>query len=288
MPTRLNQIFQLSTGTNKKTTVTRTGGWQEGLWHSADNHDTVIAAFERPGGNAGRSPKMLRLGLMPEQGVLIGYRLQTYQIIGTKLIPTGGARVIRLGLRGTWVQPDDAPQLALECRFGFQTSASRITARLSALPNDQCQGGEFHPSGAYNRMVEAYFASLADAWGSILIDRTELALQKINQVSDAGVVSGLIPLDGFAAGDTAVIRASLDECRRRRGGRFLVSAVNAGLGTITLSGWPWGLTNKGTVYRLVRNFFAFSNPTMRWEQVVERKVGAPFARFRGRSKRRML
>lgn len=286
MPVRIDQIFSVSTGTSPLANVQRVGGWKEQLWFGGTSSSAALTAYQQVVGGVGVSLQTARLALSPNAVKLVGLRIQPYTFSGLDLIPTGGMLPKPVGLPGTALELLDGAGSALEMRMGFTDVARQTTLRLEGLARPQIVGGEAKFDAAYAAAVNQWLLCLNGRFGSVLLNPGGVTYQKIKSITAEGLVTGRVRLVGLPRLSTVVVRSSLDTCRRRRGKRTWVFSVDVGVGTIVIADWPWGATTGGTIYSVARDFVTYSASRSRFEKLVQRKIGGPFDRFRGRSVRR--
>jgi hypothetical protein len=290
MPTKVTLKFQMPTGTSAQSPLSRMAGWSESFWHPSNEHGLVKEALTlQAAGNAPQSPLQRRRAILPPAALIVAYAMQSYNQVGPKLIPVGGAEVIEVtDGRGTWPRLNDIPGMSLILDFAHMDHSTRTQTTIRGVPDDEVTGGEFDPvEGEYRTAVSNYMLYLGVNFGSIIIDRRNHPKHKIATISGDGLVTGLLPIAGINPNQWVSILRSRDDCGRLRGGYFQVQAVVGINLQLQLSGWHWGETRGGTLILHERVWARYNWDRSNIGRAVPRKVGAPFAKFVGRSRRRL-
>lgn len=289
MPCQVKLIFQVTTRTNADSPVARTGSWTESFWHTSNDLGVVAAAVQAPGGDASASVISKRCRLLPEAAAIVAFRLQGYDFPNFVPLPVGPSFPKRLRAPGAFEGDQDIPQMGCQLSMAFVNQPVRTQYVLRCLPDALVRGGELDFGDTnYGTRIQEYTRALAANFGSIIILRVGNDPSRIRRVTADGTLHGLTPVRGFAAGQKADVRHSRDACGKRRGGIFIVDAVNAD-GTIKLRGWPpeYGQTTGGSVIAYARDWVAYDANRSRYVRAVPRKIGLPFDRYRGKQKRRL-
>lgn len=286
MPSKVTMIFHQQTGDPEAVGFVRTAGWTESVWVNTNDHTLIRQLIELPGGMAPNSIIHQRRRILSTTGTIRGYRIQSYNLIGQQLLPTGGMTPRSYGGAGQ-AGDADSPGLALLIRMNHDTIPASVRLRTAGIPDGWVVGGEVGPA-ADLLAIGGYIGALARSFGSILIDPLQAPVV-IRSITGNGVITGVLPISGLAVNTIVKVAGSLDACRRRRGGVYVITEIGNPAGTIKINGWQWGPTTGGKVRRHVRGFYQFSATGSDWLKNIVRKVGAPFDQFRGRrsSRRRV-
>lgn len=281
VPTKIVILFQQTTGVSPDepsvgySGIQRTAGWSESLY-GPDNIASLISLLKGP-----RAPGVFpllqaRANILCNEGSIIGVRL--YQ---------GGAGKGQLlsasysGQNGTADQPGASLQISAT---STTTGQSRRWLLRGQVDND-IVAGEWDPDNQTVTRYTEYFASLA---GLGWMAQTNTGQVNIFNISVAGLVTTTAPA-GFAVGQIVTLKnVTLDSTGNRIGGKYVVSAIGP-LGTnFTIAGWLGISAQGGTAGITGSAFQDFAGATMSVVRTSFRKVGRPFAGYRGRRSRRRV
>jgi len=274
MPQRVTFLFQITTTPqNRSDAAPHTGGWSESWWSN-----TPVDL----GGSFVQGLAQGRARLLPAQGSIVGVRSAIYTLSGNKLLP-GGSSTGKLQYPGSASRPTDLPQVALEMTGSTagQPNASRFTLR--GMPDEIMVGGEYQPDSAFRGAVTAFCNRLVTAGWSFV--GRDLSKPSANILSIAGGVMTLDASIGAAAGDYVRMRRVYDDDVNPVKGAYRVTLV-AGAGTVlTLANMDATVSVANGSARVDEiKLFAFSEVSP--SRAVVRKVGRPFAGYRGRQSKR--
>lgn len=274
MISRLTLLMQLTTAPESFTVSTaRTAGWSESFWQAS-----AINATD-PGIN---DLCKVRAALLPETAAVIGFRISLYDLDGKTLTPRGSSTG-KVFYPGTPNQITDLPQVALEFsgRALGNANSSRFTCR--GVPDIFMVGGEYQPSPAYKRKVTEFCAELVDTpyyfMGRDLSQPSARVLSIVNNIltvtndiganaNDYVIFKRVYTLQGES------LRGSYSVETRTDATHYVLRGLPAGT-NVGVSG-----TVRKDVMALQR--FGIVQPT----RAVVKKVGRPFAAYRGRASKR--
>jgi len=274
MPFRYDMIFQLTTAPAQATkAIAHTGSWSESHWrdNALDQTNQVLNRLLRA-----------RAGMLPKQAAMVGLRVGNFTIQGNRLLP-GQTSLRKFTKPGPATYNCDVPQMALELS-GSTSGLNNSKFAARGMPDDQVLNGEYNPVNGWDGQLNEYMQALSgDGWqmlGRVLSNPTF----KIVSISISGVctLSILVP---FANG--AQIR--LLRCKDVNGSPVagVYNASQVAGSTFLLDGWPAGVAVQNSGAARVDAIDLYTFVDVEVSRVVVRKVGRPFAGYRGkRSKRR--
>lgn len=275
MPYRVTLLCQLTTAPTQRADASpHTGGWSESFWRAgavALSDSVVQDLLTR------------RARLMPTEASIVGVRIGNYNISANKLVPVGSStgKVERPGYPGLSC---DYPGIGLSFAGSSAgvPNASRFAIR--GMPDEEIRNGEYTPDSTYKGAVTQFCNTLTNGWGFIGRDLS-VASQKVmsiagNVVTLAGLIGAVVP------GDNMILNRVTDDDDDPVKGSYYITNVNPVTFAYTLSGFPaTTLTSAKGTARVDRiAFFAFSAVSP--SRAVGRKVGRPFASYRGRASKK--
>ena len=222
MPVRLDIIINFTTQVaNRNVATPRSGQFTEGFWINGPPGDYLAAA--QLWGTA-------RSFLLPVQASVVGYRVQSYSILGNRLLPggTSGGQFIYPGQINWSINlPQDALELSVQ--GAGVPNVSRPTLRC--LPDEVTINGEYAPNLAWTTILPLYFgvfpqiaAKIGVPVGFLGRDKTQAAVRIIG--FGGGIVNTLGPIPGVNVNQNFVrfLRA-YDSSGNPVKGSYLVTAV---------------------------------------------------------------
>jgi hypothetical protein len=226
----------------------------------------------RPGGVPGLLPG--RTLVLNNAGTIIGVRLYG-----------GGAgkgQLLNLGYTGQ-AGARDMPGVALQCSATSNTTGQSRRWLLRGIPDDQIIRGEWTPESVHIQAMQGYFASLA---GFGWLAQTNSGQVNVFSVSANGSVTTTAPV-GFAVGSIVTFKnVTISSTGLRIGYKGVVTAIGPLNTNFTVGAWPYASGGGGTVGVTGSGFQDFAGATKSVVRATYRKVGRPFAGYRGRASRR--
>jgi len=261
--------------------ISHTGGWSEGFW-----------ATEAPGAFQDKWHAILtaRAKFLPKQAQIVGFRTQTYEIAGNKLMPLGASA-------GAYRYPGsvrfdcDQPQVTLRARATAQGAQNTASLYMRGIPDSWVFGGEYDPVDDANTLLSAYYRQLITKGAGFIGRNLNIGSVRVLNVIDLGGNSGSAitcnaAVPGVALNDFVRLIRVRDVNGKSIEGVYNVTNVNGAVITVrALSGRtvlaPSGLCRKDS---LAFNTFG----VIATQRITTKRVGSPFEKYRGRrSKRRV-
>lgn len=274
MLTRITILMQITTAPNDRTEADpHTAGWSESYWVNGDIATATVSVQEL---------LTKRALLLPAQGAIVGVRNAKYDIVGNALVPKG-ASTARLRKAGSGTYGTDQPgvSLMLACTGTNVPNATKMCIR--GIPDVVIIGGEYGPDTTFKGRMTQFTTLLKSGWGFVGRDLSQPA-QKV--ISIAGnVVTLAATVGGNNNVDNLIFKKVRDNDGNPVKGSYLMTA-GGGTATYTLAG---GLNRTKTVpggtARLDKIAF-FTFQTVDVDRAVLRKVGRPFASYRGKASKK--
>jgi len=277
MPFRVSFLFGLTTEPVSLTVSSaHSAGWSENIWIQNDPDLTAKITRLAP----------LRCSMLPIQGSMIGWRTQSYTIVGNKLIP-GGSASIRQRFPGNARYQCDVPQMCLSVTLPAQGAPNKAQFKLRGIPDGQVTGGEFNELDAFGqKLIDWKNQLIADSWCMLGRNLTNPSSNVLSIVGNVLTVDVALP--GVVANTTYIrLRKVKDVLGRPVVGTFLVTAI-AGT-SYTLAGWTHpsnvGISGSCRVDSLV--VLPIANVQFPTGRITVKKVGRPFESYRGRASRKI-
>lgn len=253
------------------------GGWSESFWWASDVVTDLINALQI---GAGGAPGLLpsRAALLPNSSAIVGIRLYS-----------GGAgkgQSYGFSYPGNPALSTDVPQMALLCKTGPVGTAVTRRFTIRGVPDAEVTTGEFTPDANYVTAIQAYFLALGN-FAFYAIDPSS-PQAKIAEISDAGVVKLVDPVNPFGVNQWVTIQKTLNAAGQFVTRRVQITAIGINPAQITVANWTDGPCTKGKA--VVKQLFLYvCNPAVsRVSRVVVRKVGRPSELYRGRRSKRKV
>ena len=250
-------------------TIQRTAGWSESLY-GPDSVSATIALLKGP-----RAPGVFplleaRSNLLCNQASIIGARLYS-----------GGAgkgQLLAASLNGSNGESDQ-PGASVHVSATSNATGQSRRWLLRGQPDNDIVNGEWNPDDQTVTRYQEYFASLA---GLGWMAQVNTGQQTIFDIAPSGLVTATAAL-GFAVGNIVTIKnTTIVDSSRRIGGRYKVQTIGPGNNELTLKDWPDVYTQGGTISIVSSAFQDFASASLSVVRATFRKVGRPFAQYRGR------
>jgi len=276
MPFHYSMLFQMNTVPEVGSLAsTRTAGWSEGHWRQTQ------VPVSGPEFTTLRTKRAL---LLPRTAAIVGYRVAEYEFQGNKMIPKGASSGKARFPGGQLAT--DVPQMSLE--LSASTNAANSTRfAIRCIPDVYVAGGEYAPDAPFQGKVTQFRNALMDDdWAMVGKDFTQTAYGIVS-ISTTGLMTVKPGAPFTAEVDSVRLRGVRDINGIPISGSFDLG-VSPATNQFILLGWPQGksVLNVGTVRRDI--VFLFNLVNVEVNQVVSRKVGAPFGKFRGKASRRRV
>ena len=270
---RFSFLYALTTeSVNRQTSSPHSAGWSESWWKNTD----------QPQPDSCRELAVRRAQLLPTQASIIGYRQQIYNLVGNRIVPAGSAST-KINVPGASGYSCDLPQVALGCsgRTNGGPNTSKFTLR--GMPDAYMETGEFAGNSDTQQRIRNFFAWLvSNNWCFVGRD---LSLPSFRVVSIGNAICTLEGNPGCANGDYLRLHRVKDVNGQTISGSYRVTA-GGGTAVMTLGNFNVSIEvgNSGTARKDSLAIFPFSGCEIGRASV--RKVGAPFARYRGRASKK--
>jgi len=252
-----------------------TAGWTESFW-STSSFNFVIARW-----NAREAARQL---LLPAQATIVGYRAQTFNMDGNKLLP-GGTTNGRQQKPGLISNICDLPQVALQLNLRSNSSSNTGRMELRGIPDDQIKFGEYDPTPAFVIAMNAFIATCQKIpMGFVGRDLSLGPVRMVSVTPIAGTSNATLVTDaaipGVAVGDYVRFSRVYDSRGRPVSGSWKV--LTAAAPTYTLESLK-GITVDERIGTVRKDALAyFDNGSIVVHRAVVRKVGRPSESYRGR------
>jgi hypothetical protein len=267
-------LIQFTTNpNNRQVSAAHAGGFSEQFWF---NGNPIIQA-------AANAIASFRASMLPIESTVIGLRQQIYTVNGNKLLP-GGSSVVPLNFPGSNNYTLDNPQSCLNLRL--QTGGGPNVGRycMRNLPDEVVVNGEFQPDGAFTANLNIWKNTLAGN-GFGFVGRNLAALKTVVLGSD-GINLLVGSTAGFNVGDYvrflkvhAITGGTIE-------GSYQIIAITAPNKLQFIHNIGSDAASGGNVRSDGIGFFATS--AVATQRASVRKVGRPFAGYRGRRSKQKL
>jgi len=250
----------------------RTGGWSESFY-GPDDVATVKALLTETSATRPFSLVQARANLLGKQASIVGARLY--------LGGAGKGQPLGISLAGT-NGDSDMPNSAVQILASSNITGQARRFVLRGMPDDDSYKGEWDPDDDDTARMQQYFNALAGFGWMAMVETNKVKLFS-NDAAGVFIVDGTSPF-----GITNIITLKnvyLTDQERRYGGKFVVGALPA-LNKFTVTEWLGEPGKGGTASLVTKGFQAFATSTLSVVRTVSRKVGRPFAGYRGRRSRK--
>lgn len=274
MPVRISLLFALTTQpADLGKAIPHSGGWSETLWQDLDFGASVQQRALRLANK--------RAQLLPASATIIGVRYQTFTLSVNRFLP-GGTSTATLQLPGNANWPGDLPQAAL--LLNAQSTDNQNTRRwaLRGMPDQFIINGEYQPTPQFTTKINAYFQELSD--DNFYFPGRDLSQPDRRVIAIANTVVTVDNGASFVQGGYLRFHRCIDALKDPVEGSYVITNVN--VNAITLGGFaPRTLTQpSGTCRNDVAVMVKITSAN--FSRAVIKKVGRPFAQYRGRASRR--
>lgn len=270
---RTSWLFAVTTDPTDATSASpHSGGWSESHWCAPSD---FVAA------NA-RTLASRRANLLPGQGSIIGYRLESFDLTGNKLSPLGATsgRFLYPGLDSRDL---NLPQDSLMMNGAGSGVPNAARFNLRCIPDGIITRGEYQPSPAFKGALTLYSNGLI-AVGYGFIGRVKTGLSaRVNSIA-AGVVHLNGAVGGVANTDFLRLNRVYDDLGNPVKGTFLITNITGNAYTVSGLAGVSVSQPSGSARIDALDFFQYGviNPA----RAVVRKIGRPFEQYRGRASAR--
>lgn len=276
MPGRVSLLFSVTTqAANATVAVPHSGGWSESHWVNTPASVTLadIQAVGTP-----------RANLLSSLASITGYRIQSFSLVGNKMIPEG-SRSGRVLIPGYSFGGLNMPQDGLSI-FMTATGAVNVSRQvLRGMPDDYIVNGEFAPNLGYLSRLQTYInALISQQWKFVGRDRS-VPNARVLSIA-AGVVQLAGPVGGVANTSFLRLNRVFDVNGNPVKGTFLITAIAGNLYTVTGLGTTSVTIPSGTAR--IDQLALFQYGAGGVGRTVVRKIGRPFEQYRGRASRRKV
>lgn len=262
-----------TTPANRSDASPHTAGWSESFWRNG-----VVAGDDLALVNLITK----RARLLPNQASIVGFRISLWDISGNKLLARGSstAKTQRIGHASlTCTQPGTS--LSFSGSSSGVANSSRFA--LKCLPDEEETNGEYQPDTAYKTAVTQFCNEMTTGWGFVGRDLTKVS-QKV--ITIAGNIVKLAGLIGAAPGvDNLIFKKVKADNGDPVKGSYLVTNVTVA-NEYTLAAFPGAVVTKANGLARVDAIAFYPYTVVVPDRSVTRKVGRPFAAYRGRASKR--
>lgn len=278
MPTKIVLLFQATTTPNRRAETlnydpsARTSGWSESFY-GPDDIAEVVRLLKDPSATRPFSLIQARANVMGASGSIIGARL--YKGV------TGKGQPLSVQMRGT-NGASDSPQCAVQIVALSNVTGQSRRFTLRGMADDDFFKGEYDPDADDAGRMKQYFDALAGFGWNAKVETGKIGIHSINA---AGVVT-TVGSHTFGINNIVTLKNVYDlDDERRIGFKARITALPA-VNQFTLDVWNAHTAKNGTVAVETQAFQAFATSTLSVARSVIRKVGRPFAGYRGRKSRK--
>ena len=251
--------------------VQHTGGWSEGIWSQTDPLVT----------DPGRWVALLRAraNLLPSTAVILGTRVQKYEMAGNKLQPQG-SKITTAAYVGRAGITTDLPQAALQLVATNPATPNKAVVILRAIPDDYIKGGEFAPTPAYLGFLTSFRTQLtSNEFGFVGRDLSQASVRVLSASVADGILLDGIPATGLVVGNYVRFNRVVTSTGVLVTGSWQVTNIAGNV--IRVANWTHIVVKAGgTVRRDQMVFVQYVTTYLRRATV--KKIGAPFEKYRGR------
>lgn len=272
-------IFQATSAiSTPNSPVHRTGSWTESWYLNGNSIPSAISmAIQGPAGGANLGIVPLRASLLGLGASIIGVRFQVVD-------PRGPSQVIAVNYVGTATLKQDIPQMALLVRCPSIGAANVRRFTLRGIPDQYVTEGEYTPDLGFTTAFLSYVAQLTN-WvfpgRDLSITPVEiLAIDNTGKVTCWGN-------HGYNVNDKVRILRTMDAKHKLQGGLFQVSGTGPTAIEFTVRNWVLGATTGGHVRKENKAYLQPDVANTSVSRVVTRRVGRPFAGYRGRQSKQV-
>jgi len=280
----LQEVFMVATKAvlkfNGNTTAANA---QPSIGYVGDSHAFGFTeSIWRNGMTVQQTVTYLRTHLGPARANLLPANVK---LTGATLYGQNGGRGVDvpLGFAGSFGTTDQVNVgVLLETRH--DTAIAQRRWWIHCIPDELVRLGEFAPTLFDSATFRNYLdkMSLGDWLG---IDQNDLST--IMTVDETGLVT-LAGNSPFAVGQWLRVNRTFTEAKQKRGGRFMVESVGPLLTQFKFASWTLGKTTGGLVYRPTYSFYNIGGGDGPYiVRAGTRRVGRPFALYRGRQPARL-
>lgn len=265
-------LLQSATTPSTNNAVIRVGGWSESFYDTSPQAPSFNNLCQA------------RAALLPTGSAIVGQRIQQTD-------PAGRAQVFNTVFPGTAGTQADVPQMALLMSARATNGQNTRALTLRGIPDARVVSGEYNPSVEFTRALETFTGRLiGGAWRfrGLVLDAAQFPILWIREVAGSTTgeadITAAAPIPGGITENTLIqVMQTVDDFGIKRGGRFKAESVSSD-GVVRIKNWPYGNTDGGRV-RAVQ-FSTFPIGEVGLPRVIVRKVGRPFASYRGRASKR--
>jgi len=270
---RTSLLFAVTTDpTDTAAANPHSGGWSESFWGPQIANQLPYT----------QTLALHRARLLPGEAQIIGYRIETFDLSGNKLTPSG-ATSGRFRYPGVPGRDLNLPQDALMMSGQAAGAINNSRFNLRCLPDGMTTGGEYQPTPAYKATLTLYSQVCTNGhWG--FIGRVKSGSSaRVNSIA-GGVVTLNAPVGGVANVSFLRLNRVYDVNGNPVKGSFLITAINGNAYTVAGLGATSVTIPSGSARIDVLALFAFG--TVVPSRAVVRKIGRPFEQYRGRASAR--
>jgi hypothetical protein len=274
---RLSLLMQVTTDpTNLVDAASHTGGWSEGIWFPVAITDPLALV----------NPYVaVRAPLLPNGATIVGWRVANFDVLGNKLIPAGTSTG-KLNVPGSSSALTDLPQVALELSGASAGGPNTNRMTLRCIPDSMMVHGEYQPTTAFKRKVGEFCNQLTLGGGAGFVGRDKSRpSQRVESIA-----ANVVKLGGSIGAAPGTDYMRFNRVRDTQGNpieKVVKVIAFVAPGTYTVEGLD-GITagNSGTARTDALKFFDLSSLVP--VRAVVRKIGRPFAAYRGRASKRRV
>lgn len=261
---RLSMIFRCLTGPAALGPGNRSGSWSESVYWS-DLSDSTRRAFN--------ALCLARANLLGQGCVIVGQRFQPVD-------PPGAAqtRAVNYPAPVTTDTLRDQPNSAVRISVRGSGVANVARRRLAGVPDPQISNGEFNPTGLYRASLTIFLRGL-NGWQFRGADLTVQKVQ-VKTIDATGLVETVTDLPVVTGNVVRLYKVDLGGGKFKSGSFVVQEALT--VRTFRLRGWTAGAATQGQVRKYSPIYPVITGADESNVEATVRKIGRPFASFRGR------
>jgi hypothetical protein len=274
MPYKVTILFEMSTvPSNLAVASVRTSGWSETHWADGalDASDPwLIDLMEK------------RALLLPRTASIVGVRISIYTLSENRMLPVGSQTAAKR-IPGGSGELTDQPQTALLVAFSAVGATNVSRQFLRCIPDITIKGGEYFPSDVFRNAVIGWMNSMRNGNWQFLGRKLTNPSRRLTSLA-GGLATFDSPL-GAAIGQYVRFSRVIDSVTKLPiKGTFRITQI-AVPATYTLEGLQGAAATNSGLGRLDQ-IALFPYAIGEVKRTVMRKIGRPFAGYRGRASRR--
>lgn len=260
-------LLQGSTVPGGTQAVTRVAGWSESVYSDYPLSSTIAQRFH--------ALQMARAALLPPTAAIIGQR---FQLVDPPGVSSTGTRLYP-GMSGL---PTGSPQKALYLRLRAESTLNNRPTYIRCIPDAIIVTGEYSPTPAFETNLNVYLNALR--YFQFRAKDLAVGSAPIFSITNGGLVTTTENYP-VVVGDFVKVSRTRTTLGVYVGGTHRVTDVDSAT-QFTIDPWLFGATTDGRVSLVDYVYPLIGLPLDTTPRAVMKKVGRPFAGFRGRASKR--